>query len=217
MAGDDLGIVHIQATELCTYAGHKLVGSAVGAVAAYAVFLIILVRQAVHVCVGRHGLVESGIKRNHLRNCGKGFLHSPDTKEMGRVVEGGEICTEGDLVDDGIIHQYGTGEEITTLHDAVAHSFNVFKGLENTGLGICEGGQDELHTHLVVRNGNVRHNFFFTGGSVLQDTGGKADFLCNTLCDDVKHIVALHVQKLVLYGRAAAVDNKDNHRLLWFS
>ena len=89
----------------------------------------------------------------------------------------------------------------------MTYGLNVLKGLQNAGFGICEGSKDKLHAHFVIRDGNVRDNFVLTGGSVLQDTGGKADFLCDTFGNDIKDVVALHVQKLILDGRAAAVDN----------
>ena len=207
MAGDDLGIVYVQAAEFCAYAGHELMGCAVGAVTAYAVFLIILIGQAVHICVGRHCLVECGIEGDNLGDRGKGILHSPDTKKVGGVVERGEIRAELYLSKDVLIHEDRSGEEIAALHDAVTHGFDVFERLQDAGLGVCEGSQDKLHTHFVVRDWNVCDNFVLAGGRILEDTGGKADFLCYTLGNNVKHIVALHIKKLVLDGRTAAVDN----------
>ncbi len=211
VAGDDLGVVNIQACELGAHTGHELVGGAVSTVTANAVFLIILVRQTVHVGVGRHGLVESGVEGNYLRNAGKSVLHGVDTQQVGRVVERGKICAEGNLVQHVLVHQHGAGEEVSTLHNAVTHGLNVFQRLEHTRLRVCEGLEDELHALFVIRDGNVQNYLILSSGSILENAGRKADFLCNTLCNYIKNVVAFHVQKLVLDGRASAVDYENDH------
>jgi hypothetical protein len=47
-----------------------------GAVAANMIFLIIFVRQAIHVSIRRHGLMEGGVERNDLWDSRKHFLAS---------------------------------------------------------------------------------------------------------------------------------------------
>ena len=182
-----------------------------GTVAAHAEFLIILIGQAIHVGIGGHGLVEGGVEGNHLGDAGKGVLHGMDTQQVGRVVQRGKICAEGNLVQHVLVHQHAAGEEVSALHDAVTHGLNVFERAQHSGLRVCKGLQDEFHTFLVIRDGDIRHNLILTCGSILENTGRKADFLCNTLGNHVKDIVAFHVQKLVLDGRASAVDYKNDH------
>ena len=54
MAGDDSGIVHVQAGELCALLGHELMTGSMRTVLADPVLGIILVRKAVHECVWRY-------------------------------------------------------------------------------------------------------------------------------------------------------------------
>ena len=213
MAGDDFGIVDIQARKLGAHTGHKLVGGAVRTVAADAVFFIVFVRQAIHVGVGRHGLVEGGVEGNHLRHGREHLLHGADAQQVGRVVQRGEVCAEGNLVNDVVVYQDRAAKKVSALHDAVPHGLNVLQGLEHARLLVRKGGEDELHAHFMVRDGNILYLFFTPGGSILKNADRKADFFADTLGDNIENVVALHVQKLVLDGRAAAVDNKNNHKL----
>ncbi len=127
MAGDDFGIVDIQARELGAHTGHELVGGAVRTITADAVFFIVFVRQAIHIGIGRHGLMESRVEGDHLRNGRKHLLHGVDTQQVGRVVQRGEVCAEGNLFQDILVHQDGTVEEVSALHDAVPDSLNVLQ------------------------------------------------------------------------------------------
>ena len=68
MAGDYLGIAEIETGKLCTLCRNELVAGAVESVAADAVFLIILVRESIHIGVGRHRLMECSVEDGHLRN-----------------------------------------------------------------------------------------------------------------------------------------------------
>ena len=159
--------------------------------------------------------MEGGVEGNYLGHAGKHFLHGADAQQVCGIVQRGEIGTELDLAQDVIVHQHGAGEEVSTLHDTVTHGLDVLQGLEHAGVFIGKGGQDELHAHLVVRDGDVGHNFVLAGGRILENAGGKADFLCDTFGDDVEDIVALHVQKLILDARAAAVDYENDHRFVF--
>ncbi len=121
VAGDDLGVLEVQAGELGAHAGDELVARAVRAVAADAVLLVVLVREAVHVSVSGHRLVEGGVEGHDLRDVRENGLHGVDAQQVRRVVERGEVAAEGDLLQDVVVHEDGTGEEVAALDDAVAH------------------------------------------------------------------------------------------------
>ena len=159
--------------------------------------------------------MEGGVEGDHLRHAGKDLLHGVDAQKVGGIVQRGEVRAEVDLLENVIVHQHGAGEEVSTLHDTVAHRLNILERLEHTGFLIGQRGQDELHAHFVVRDGNVGNNLILAGGSILENTGGKADFLCDTLCDDIIHIVALHIQQLILDAGRAAVDYENDHKFMF--
>ena len=201
----------IQSGELRAHAGDELVGSSVRAVTTDPVLLVVLVRKAVHVGIGRHRLMESSVEGDDLRDGRENLLHGVDAQQVRRIVERGEVAAEGDLLEDVVIHEDGAGEEIAALDDAVTHRLDVLQGLQDARLGIRQGFQDELHAHFVVCNRDVLHDFVPAGRSVLEDAGGKADLLGDTLRDDVEHVVVLHVEQLVLNGRTSTIDDKDDH------
>ena len=155
--------------------------------------------------------MEGGVEGDDLRDGREHFLHGVDTQQVRRIVERGEVAAEGDLLEDVVVHEDRAGEEVAALDDAMAHRLDVLEGLQNARLRVRQGFQDELHAHFVVRNREVLHDFVLTGRSVLEDAGREADLLGNTLRDDVEHVVALHVQQLVLDGRTSTIDDKDNH------
>ena len=212
VAGDDLGVLDIQARELGAHAGDELVARAVRAVAADAILLVVLVREAVHVGVSRHRLMEGGVEGHDLRDARENGLHGVDAQQVSRVMERGEVAAEGDLLQDVVVHEDGAGEEIAALDDTVAHSLDVLEGREDARLGIREGRQDEFHAHFVVGNRNVLHDLVTAGRGVLEDARREADLLGDTFRDDVEHIIVLHVEELVLDGRTSAIDDKDDHR-----
>ena len=207
MAGNDLGIVDIQAGQLRADPGDVLVARAVGAVTADAVLLIVLVGKAVHEGVGRHRLVEGRVEGDDLRDRREHGLHGTDAQQVRRIVERGEIAAEVDLLQDVVVHEDGTGEEIAALDDAVADRLDVLEGSQDARLGIRQRLQDQLHAHPVVRDGKILHDLLASGRSVLEDTGGKADLFRDTFGDDVENVVVLHIQQLVLDGRTATIDD----------
>ena len=129
----------------------------------------------------------------------------------------GEIAADLDLGDDVLVDDGASREEICTLDDAVTHSFDVVEGGKHSVNRIHEGVKDELHSELVVGDVDFPVHPFLTGGLVCDIAAGKADLLDDTLCKKVVYVVALHVQELVLDGRASAIDYKDDHIFFfWF-
>ena len=104
VAGYDPGVIDIQSDHLGALLGHKLVARSVGSVTADVILLVIFVRETVHIGLRRHGLMEGGVKCDDLRDVGKNFLASPDTKQMGGIVKRSEIAAEIDLRQDVLVH-----------------------------------------------------------------------------------------------------------------
>lgn len=84
-------------------------------------------------------------------------------------------------------------------------------------LRIHESVKDELHADLVVSDMEFLLHLGFSCRLMGDATDRKSDLLNETLGKKVIHIVALHVQKLVLDGGAAAIDNKNDHYSIIFT
>ena len=87
MCHDDLGIFKIHAKELCGTLGYKAVACSVETVSSDLVFLIILMRQTVKICLLRHCLMKSGIEYANHRHVRHQFLAGIDTDQVCRVVK----------------------------------------------------------------------------------------------------------------------------------
>jgi hypothetical protein len=156
-------------------------------------------------------LVEGGIEGYDLRDIGKNVCDGVDAEEVRRVVQGGEVAAVFDLLEDVIVDEGASGEEICTLDYTVADGFYVREGFEDAEFRVYEGVHDELHADHVVWDGEVAGEAFLAGGAVLDGALGEADLFYQTFGKKVVHIVALHVKELILDGGAAAIDYQDDH------
>ena len=198
MAGDNLGIVNIQSCELGTLLGNELMAGTVSTVFADPVILIILVRKTIHISISRNRLMECRIESNNLRNRRENSLHSPDTQDMGRIMQRCEIAADLDLLHDILIDKSAGREILTSMHNSVAHSLDVVKRLQNAMLAICKCLKDKLHSHLVVRNRNLLYDFLLTGSGMLETSHFQADLFYDTFSQDIINLIALHIKKLIL-------------------
>ncbi len=87
MAGDDALLVIVESEELACAARHVAVACAVEAVAAYAVFLIVLVGKGIHVGFRGHGLMEGCVEDSHLGYLGKKVEYGLDSCDVGGIVQ----------------------------------------------------------------------------------------------------------------------------------
>ena len=86
VANDDLQIFVLFAQNLSSLLGYIRVAGSVEAVTSDLVFLIILVRQTVHISFLRHGLMESGVKYSYHGSGGHQLLACIDTDQVSRVM-----------------------------------------------------------------------------------------------------------------------------------
>ena len=156
--------------------------------------------------------MEGRVEGHHLGDVRKDLLHRADAEQVRRIVERREIAADLDLGEDILVDDGAAREEVRSLDDAVADRLDVVEGLEHAVLRIHEGVQQELHADLVVGDGKVLLQDRLPGGLVGQDAFGEADFLDDAFGQQVIYIIALHVQQLVLDGRAAAIDYKYDHK-----
>ena len=94
MAGDYLCALGFAAEQFYHLAGNIAVGGAVRTVTADVVLLVHFVGQRVHVGFRRHGLVERGVKYEHLRNARHYRKTSVNSLEMRTGVKRRKIVTK---------------------------------------------------------------------------------------------------------------------------
>ena len=99
----------------------------------------------------------------------------------------------------------------------MAYRFDIVEGGKHAVDRVDKGVKDELHTDLMVCDVDFLVHPFLAGRFVGDVAAGKADLFNDALGHEVVHIVALHVQQLILYGRTSAIDYKDYHIFFfWF-
>ena len=112
--------------------------------------------------------MECSIESDDLRNIWKHFLACPDSQQVCRVVQRGKVAAELDLGKDILIHDGTAGEEIRTLDDPVPHGLDVIEGLEHSVILVHESIQNQLHSHLMVRDREILYYLILTCRLVLQ-------------------------------------------------
>ena len=171
-----------------------------GAVAANMIFLIIFVRQAIHVGIRRHGLMEGGVESNDLRHSWKHFLAGLNAKQVSRIMQWSEIAAIFNLLHHVVIHDGAAAEEVCPLHYPVAYGINVIKRIKDAVLFIHQRTKNYAHSFFMIRDRKILHDFVFTCRSMLDPACRKPYFLNDSLRHKAVDIVALHVQKLILDG-----------------
>ena len=98
------------------------------------------------------------------------------------------------------VYKGAAGEELAAMHDTVTYSLDVLYRSKNAVLFVCQGFKHQLHSFLVVRNGQIPYDFLSAGGGVLENTHGKTYFFYDTLCNKGVSVVTLHIKELILDG-----------------
>ena len=185
---------------------HILVRGSVGTVAAHAVFRIILVGQGVHICLRLHGLMECRIEGDDLRHVRKHMRDRMYTEQVGGIVQGREIAADLYLLQHVVVDERTSREEVRTLYDTVSYGLDIVEASEHTVPGINEGLQQELHSDLMVGYRLFHTIRLLACRLVRQFPFGKAYLLHDALGKKFIDFIALHIEKLVLDRRAAAID-----------
>ena len=87
MTGDDLRVIQVKACKFSTLGRHIFMAGTMEAVTTYAIFLVVLIRKSIHVCIRRHCLMERRVEHTHLRDRRKNSRHSLDAKDIGRIMK----------------------------------------------------------------------------------------------------------------------------------
>ena len=207
MAHDHAGIAAVQTCQLMETLGDELMAGAVETVAAHLVLLIVLVGHTVEVSLGRHGLMERGIKHTHHRHAGHNGLAGADADEGSGIVEGSEVGALLHLGDHLIGDDHGGGKLLAAVDETVTHSLDLIEGGDDAVLLIGESRQHLGDGGLMIGQGIGHDDLIVTGGGVVEDTI-NADTLAQT---GGQHALGLGVDQLILQRATAAVHNQDFH------
>ena len=178
------------------------------AVAAQAVLLIIFVGNGIGVCLGGHGLVESGVKDDDHRDLfAEDLAAGAHGDEAGGVVQRGEVREVVDGLHDLVVNQHRLGEFFSAVDAAVADGRNFRDVVNNL---VLAGGQQVHNLGKSLGMGReVGFVFDFgAGGELVADKAAGSDPFAVALGND---LFILHIDELILHRGAARVDDKNLH------
>ena len=160
--------------------------------------------------------MERGVKHgDHRHVVAHDGAAGVDAGDVGGVVQRGERRALLERGHDGVVDLDGTGKLLTAVDDTVADGVDLLHGGDHTVLG---AGQlvDDRSDGLGVGG----HRQVFVKDRLAADERGvlevavDADALAQTLGQNV---FGLHVDQLILQGRAAGIDDKNFHSQIPFS
>ena len=216
VAGDELELFDGLAHELGAAGGHVAVARAVEAVAADAVVLVIFIRDGIHIGLAGHGLVERSVKHgDHWHVVAHDGAAGVDAGDVGGIVQRGKRRALLKGGHDGIVDLDRAGKLLAAVDDAVTDGVDLFHGGDHTVLGAGQLVDDRGDGF-----GVGGHRQVFVKDRLAADERGvlevtvDADALAQTFGQDV---FGLHVDQLILQGRASGIDDKNFHSQIPFS
>ena len=177
------------------------------------ILLIILIPQAVHVGLGGHRLVESGVEDgNHRDIFAEDLPAGPQRPGGAEVVDGGEGGEPFDLVDDLVGDEDRLAEDGAALDDPVADGGDFGDGIDNLAFALGQHFNDLFKGFGMGRESAVLGSGI-AGGGLVGDAAVDADPLAVALGHD---LFVVHVHQLIFQRGAARVDNQDFHTMIPF-
>jgi len=194
MTGNHLQILQILAHNFCQLGSDKAVRSAVEAILTNMELLVILIREAVHECLLRNGLVECGVKNNDLRHVRQDLAASPQSQCMTVVMYRSQFAEFVDLFDDLIGNQSGLGEHFCTLYYTVTNCGNFVHAGDHSTLAGSQCVYQTGKCFCMCREIAVLFHLYAGSGLVAQVTI-DTDTVAVALCDDR---LIFHIDELIL-------------------
>ena len=203
MAVDHLDILANQSGNTL---GNILVGSAVEAIAADSVLLIVLGGDGITVSLGLHGHMESGIEDSDLGSGGHQLLAGSNAQQVSGVMQGAQGDALFNALDHVLINEAGIGKLVAAVNNAVTDSINLCNGLDDTDFSVNQSVHDGSDGFAVGGHGDFLNGLNAVG--IVGQTAIDADTLAQALSGNV---TSLGVHQLILKARGAGVDNKNVH------
>ena len=176
-------------------------------VATDTVLVVILMRKSIHICVCRHSLMESCVEHTDLRHCRKHSSDSLDAKNVGRIMERSENRALLKLRNNSISNELTAHKLFCAMHDAMTHSLDILQGRKHTVLLVEKSIKDSLYTDGMILDRHFLFKFLLACSLMLEASDLHSYPFDKTLCKKVINLLVFHIQKLILKGRASAIQN----------
>ena len=209
MADDELAVLRLLAQVLRHLARDEAMARAVEAVAAHLQVGVVLVRHAVEVRLGRHGLMERGVEHGDVRLAGHDLLAGADAGDVRALVQRSERHKRLDLLHALVGDERGGLEGLAAVEHAVAARADLVEGGDGAVLLVGQRRQNRGDGLGVVGHVAGELDDLVTLGHGLLEVGAlDADALDKALRLDG---LVIHVDELELQGGRASVDDQNLH------
>ena len=173
----------------------------VEAVAADAVFLIILMRNRIKICFFRHGHTEGRIKYGYIRNARHRLLTGFDTHQVRRIVKRSKIKTLTDGSFYILVYLDRFGKLDAAVQYTVSYCGDLAGILDYAVLRIYQSLHNQGNRLCMLRHGLFHYQFFAI--CLMSQLGTfDSDSLAETLCH---YALIIHINQLIFQRGASAV------------
>ncbi len=167
------------------------------------VFLIIFIRQAVHIGFLRHGLVEGCVEDAYHGGVRHQLPAGVYAYQVGRVVQGGKVITLLHRRQHFAVYHHGAGEFLAAMHHAVPYRADFVQASHHSCPGIGKSLQHQANRLGVVGHGGDFSFLLAVLGGVGYHASIDADPLAEALGEA---LLGLGVNELEFQGGAPAID-----------
>ena len=168
------------------------------AVAAHAVFGVVLIRKGIHICLCRHRLVKCRVEHTYLRHIGHECRNCLDSGHIGRIVKRSDIVALADFCLHIFVDEHALAELLAAMHQTVADSVDFAIAAYAAFLGVGEKIEDSLHSLLMVDQTEVEDILGAVGTLELEESAGETYFLHAALCQSLG-LLAAEVDEFIFY------------------
>ena len=180
------------------------------AIAADLVLGIGVIGQGVNKGFLGHGLAPGGIEHRHHGHAGHDLHAAPDAHQVGGVVEGAQGYALFDGGQHVVVDDHGLGELLAAMEHPMAHRVDLVHALHHADILVRQGFQHHADGLGMILHVLFKHVGILARGLVGQLRAVDADALAKPLGDNR---AAVHVDELILQGRAACVDDQYLHNI----
>ena len=151
--------------------------------------------------------MEGGVEHSHHGNVAEHLAGGLDTQNTGGIVQRSQRAQLTQRVDDLIGDQAAALELLAAMHDAVTDGVDLAHVIDALA---CTGGHllHDLGKSLGVGGEDRRGGSLGAVGLVSDHAALHANALAQAFA---QHLLAVHIDQLILQGRRTAVNNQNLH------
>ena len=183
---------------------HVSVAGAMKSVSTNVVDDVVFIWQCVHICLGGHCLVESGVEDSHLRHVGQDSCDGINTRHVNRVVQRCYAIALLNHGDNFVVDKHAFVKLFATMHHAVPYRIDFLETGDTSIFSACKISEDSLDSAGVVADVEVDLVFCSVLSFKLYKGVGQADFLYATFS---QHVISFNLDEFVFNGTTSAVEH----------